>query len=135
MTNIQDKLAALRAKIKDQKSSNPVGVEPANAPSIVEPPKQQSILTEKSNLPFELLEKVSSLESALLDRHPRMPGLLGEIFKALKAQPENVTLMNEEEIRVVVECLKVQTGVQFAEKVTKSKSGNAKFKSATTEMF
>ena len=76
MTNIQDKLAALRAKIKDQKSSNPVGVEPANAPSIVETPKQQSILTEKSNLPFELLEKVSSLESALLDRHPRMPGLL-----------------------------------------------------------
>lgn len=136
MTSISDKLAALRAKIKQDTASpasSPVQSAAQSQPQ--ETPKQQRILTQKSNLPFDFLEKISALEDALLDRHPRMPGLLSEVYKALKAQPENVTIMNEEEIRVVVECLKTQTQTQFAEKVTKSKSSNARLKNATTEMF
>lgn len=134
MTSMQDKLAALRAKIKSDSatSSAPVAT---NAPSIIPVPERKSLLTQESKLPVSLLQSVTSLEEALLDRHPRMPGLLSEVYKALKAQPENVTLMNEEEIHVIVECLKVQTGVEFAEKITKSKSASAKLKNATTEMF
>lgn len=132
MTSIQDKLAALRAKIKNE----PVAQSTVQSPAQQIPtPEKKSILTQESKLPISLLQSVTSLEEALLDKHPRMPGLLSEVYKSLKAQPENVTLMNEEEIRVVVECLKVQTGVEFAEKITKSKSGSAKLKNATTEMF
>lgn len=63
---------------------------------------------------FDLKSKVTELESHLLSRHPRMPVLLQEIWKALRDQPENVTLMTEEEIKTVVNGLKQQTGVEFA---------------------
>jgi hypothetical protein len=69
----------------------------------------------------ELRAKVSSLQSALLERHPKMPLLLQEIHSALREQPENVTLMSEEEIQVIVQGLQVQTNTFLAETVTKSK--------------
>ena len=64
---------------------------------------------------FELKEKVQSLASAILDKHPRMLVLLREIHTALLAQPENVTLMCEEEINIIVSGLKVQTNIEFAQ--------------------
>lgn len=66
-------------------------------------------------------EKIGSLQSALLERHPRMPTLLQEIHTALRAQPENVTLLPEEDIAVIVQGLQVQTNTFLAETVTKSK--------------
>ncbi len=92
----------------------------------------QSKLPSSSKLGFELQEKVASLEQAILERHPRMPVLLREIHTALRAQPENVTLMSEEEIGVIVDGLKIQTGVEFASSITKTsstKSLNSKIKS------
>lgn len=68
---------------------------------------------------YVLQEKVAELSAALLTRHPRMPTLLREIHQTLSKYPEQVTLMNEDDIRVVVEGLKVQTGVEFAATVTK----------------
>ena len=130
MATMSEKLAALRAKVSSGQST---GTIPQAAPVQQEVPKPTSVLTKSSNLPFELQEKVASLEAAMLDRHPRMPGLLAEIYKALKAQPENVTLMSEEEIYVVVESLKVQVGVEFATKITKG--SKASLKNATPEMF
>ena len=62
-----------------------------------------------SSLPVDFQEKLASLQSAILERHPRMPGLLQEIHRALKLQPENVTLMSEDEIAIVVQGLQVQT--------------------------
>lgn len=75
----------------------------------------------------ELRSKVSSLQSALLERHPKMPLLLQEIHSALREQPENVTLMSEEEILVIVQGLQVQTNTFLAESVSKGKG-----KSGTT---
>ena len=68
---------------------------------------------------FALKEKVADLSAALLERHPRMPGLLQEIHKALQLQPENATLMTEEELHTIVAGLKIQTGVQFATSAVK----------------
>jgi hypothetical protein len=73
---------------------------------------------------YLLKEKVSELSAALLERHPRMPGLLREIHTTLSKYPEQVTLMSEEDTHVVVEGLKVQTGVEFA--ATASKPAAAK---------
>ena len=66
-------------------------------------------------------EKIQSLQSALLERHPRMPNLLQEIHQALKAQPENVTLLPEENIAIIVQGLQQQTNTFFAESVAKGK--------------
>lgn len=69
--------------------------------------------------PIELQQKVSELSQLILSKHPRMPTLLREIHTTLRAQPENVTLMSEEEIAVIVSGLKVQTGIEFAASATK----------------
>lgn len=90
-----------------------------------------------STVGFELHEKVESLKQALLDRHPRMPSLLSEVHKALRAQPENMTLLAEDEIATLVQGLKVQTGVEFAKAATKpggTKSLAAKLKSGELEL-
>jgi len=67
-----------------------------------------------SKLPYELAEKLSSLESLIKEKHPKMPGLLQEIHSALRQQPENVVLLSEEEIGVIVDGLQIQTGVSLA---------------------
>lgn len=73
-----------------------------------------------SNQGFELKEKCAQLSQMLLDKNPKMPVLLREIHTALRAQPENVTLLTEEEISQIVNGLKVQTGVEFAAATVKS---------------
>ena len=87
---------------------------------------------------FELKEKVAELSTLLLAKHPRMPVLLREIHTALRAQPENVTLLSEEEISQIVAGLKVQTGMEFAASATKGtgqKSAISKIKSLGADAF
>ena len=73
---------------------------------------------------IQVREKILSLQTAMLDRHPRMPTLLQEIHAALKAQPENVTLLPEEEIAILVKGLQHQTGTFLAETAVKKKSSS-----------
>lgn len=78
---------------------------------------------------MELQSKVSLLQEALLHKHPTMPTLLREIHTALKKQPENVTLLSEDEIKVIVNGLEKQTGFELAQTITKStKSPSATLK-------
>ena len=87
---------------------------------------------------FELKEKVAELASYLIARHPRMPLLLREIHTALRAQPENVTLMSEEEIAIIVSGLKIQTATEFASSAIKgvgAKSAISKIKSLGSSAF
>lgn len=96
------------------------------------------ITTTKQGIGFELAEKVQQLSALILDKHPRMPTLLREIHTALLAQPENVTLMSEEEIQIIVSGLKVQTGVEFATAAISSsgkKSAVSKIKALGADAF
>lgn len=70
---------------------------------------------------FELRAKVLEYEEALKNRTPRMGTLLQEILANLKAQPENVTLITEEEIGKIVQGLEIQTNTFLAETVTAKK--------------
>lgn len=69
---------------------------------------------------FELQEKVAALSTAILDKHPTMKGLLREIHTTILKYPENITLLSEDEISTIVNGLKVTTGIDFAEKITKA---------------
>jgi len=75
-----------------------------------------------SALGFELQEKLTALQSAILAKHPTMPTLLQDIHRALKLQPENVTLMSEEEIAIVVSGLQAQTQVSLVKEVVAKKA-------------
>lgn len=83
---------------------------------------------------FELQEKVADLSSALLAKHPRMPTLLREIYQNLRAQPENVTLLSEEDISIIVRGLQVQTQTEFASAVTKSPSATKNLKTKISQL-
>lgn len=72
---------------------------------------------------FALKEKVEDLRDAILSKHPRMPTLLREIHTTLRAQPENVTLMSDEEIAVLVSGLKIQTQTEFSASMVKESKG------------
>lgn len=86
----------------------------------------------------QLQEKVASLKTALLDKHPQMPILLREIHSTLKKYPEQVTVLSEEEVAVIVSGLMKQTGTEFAVAAQKgpgNKSAVSKIKALGSEAF
>lgn len=128
------KLEELKARIAAQaqiKQISPAPQTPKQIPLI--PATQTKILPSGT----ELFDRVSQLQEALLSRHPTMPGLLRDIHTALRAQPENVTLLNEDQISVIVNGLKEQTGVVFAAAAmsTGSKGLKAKIASQGLDAF
>lgn len=110
---MQVKVPAITSAIASSQQVNQL-ISPSLLPGSNTPAFIPEIAKTPSRLGFELQEKVAALQQSLLDRHPRMPVLLREIHTVLRAQPENVTLMSEEEIAVIVDGLKIQTGVEFA---------------------
>jgi DNA polymerase III psi subunit len=79
----------------------------------------------------QVQQKVSTLRDTILEKHPRLPGLLSEILTALQAQPENVLLLSPDEIGLVVQGIEVHKGTFLAASVTKpaaQKSSIAKIK-------
>ena len=129
-------LAEIKARLAAQKAAS----SPVQSNVQLTQPIKKSEKPEQITLPIqlnkalpsgsELFNAVIELQTSLLDRHPRMPTLLREIHTALRAQPENVTLLNEDQISVIVNGLKVQTGVQFATAATKGSTKSLKAKIA-----
>jgi hypothetical protein len=72
------------------------------------------------NLAEQVREKIASLADALTTAHPRMPLLLKEIHTHLRADPEIVTLLDEDQIQIVVKGLIKQTNTELAAAVLKS---------------
>lgn len=60
---------------------------------------------------LEIQSKIQELQEAIHTAHPSMPGILREIHKKLKEDPEVVTLLEEEEICSIVSGLMIQTNV------------------------
>ena len=87
-----------------------------------------------SALNLEIKSKLDELESALLTANPAMPTLLRDIHKTLKAQPDQVTLMTEEEIQIVIRGLEKQTGAHLAAATMKpTKTKKESLKNVTTD--
>jgi len=74
---------------------------------------------------FEVREKLASLEAALLQDTPGMPELLRDIHRTLKADPDVVTLLSEEECSILVQGLKQVTKTEIATKAVKKKPKKA----------
>ena len=75
---------------------------------------------------FELREKVAALSAVILSKHPTMPTLLQQIHKTIKAYPEQITILTEEEIRVIVSGLEVQTQTFIVQQTVGSKGKSSK---------
>ena len=68
---------------------------------------------------FQVREKLAQLEEALLSATPNMPTLLRDIHRELKADPDVVTLLSEDECSILVRGLKKQTATTIATKAVK----------------
>lgn len=78
------------------------------------------------NISEQIKEKTLQLEQALLSQHPSMPSLLKEIWLTLKANPDQVTLLSEEDIGIVVRGLKQQTKTEISTTALKTKGKSLK---------
>lgn len=76
------------------------------------------------DLRTQVTEKILSLKNQLEIQHPQMQFLLREIWKTLKDNPDQVTLLEEEEIQTIVAGLEKQTQITLLTKAitTKTKS-------------
>jgi len=63
---------------------------------------------------LEVKEKLAQLESMLLESHPEMPSLLRDIHRNLKQDPDVVTLLSEDDCKLIVQGLKKHTSVDIA---------------------
>ena len=68
---------------------------------------------------MEVKEKLLRLEQALVSDTPAMPTLLRDIHRTLKADPDVVTILTEEECAILVRGLKKQTKTEIAAKAIK----------------
>lgn len=73
----------------------------------------------------QLQMQVAELEAAILSAHPSMPMLLQQIHRAVKADPEQVTLLTEEQIGVIVNGLSKQTQTFIATSLATKKTGKS----------
>lgn len=75
---------------------------------------------------YEIISaKIKSLHTTILEKHPQLPIQLREIRNILKEDPAVVTLLQEEEIAIIVNGLEHQTNTFIAASMT-SKSAAAK---------
>lgn len=82
----------------------------------------------------QLQEKVGSLQTALLEAHPRMPVLLKEIHNNLKQDEELVTLLSEDEIAIIVQGLQKQTNTTILLSVAKKGTGKSLKKTTLADL-
>ena len=80
----------------------------------------------------EVASKLEELQGFFASAHPRMPGLLKEILSTLDQYPECVTVLQEEQIAIIVEGLEKIVGTELAAITVKSASSGKKSKTAVT---
>jgi len=83
---------------------------------------------------FEIQEKLAALENALVEKLPDIKNLLRDIHRNLKADPELVTLLSEEEVGILVTGLKKQTGNEIATTALKKGGGKAMSKMTVADL-
>lgn len=83
-------------------------------------------MNESESITFTLHQRIDELSAALLARHPTMPTLLREIHKTLRTYPEQVTVLEPEEIQAIIEGLKIQTKTSFTAGIVSGKGAGAK---------
>lgn len=72
---------------------------------------------------YVIKEKLAQLEDALLSKLPTMPTLLRDIHSQLKKDAELVTILSEEECKILVKGLEAQTKTELAATLLKKKGG------------
>ena len=76
--------------------------------------------TAESNQVYQIKEKLAELESLLIAQNPNISVVLRDAHKILKADPDLVTILSEEECSILVRGLKKQTQTEIVTKKLKA---------------
>lgn len=87
-----------------------------------------------SKLSPDLQEKILQLEKSVKERLPNMATMLSDIWKALKADPDQVTLLEEEDIQKIVAGLEKQTDTYIISESMRAKSPSKKLKDMLNDL-
>jgi uncharacterized protein with gpF-like domain len=68
---------------------------------------------------YQIKEKLAQLESLLTSQNPEISTILRDIHRNLKADPDLVTILTEQECAVLVSGLKKQTQTEISTVVAK----------------
>jgi len=83
---------------------------------------------------YQIKEKLARLEEMLLSKAPNMKELLRDIHRQLKADPDNVTVLSNEECAILVRGLERQTSASIAETVVKKAPKKAMNKMTVSDL-
>lgn len=145
--SLKAKLAALRAakagattvEAIDSKLARLEATEMSKEITTIPTPISQVSLTRIDNTSdidhLEFLTKMNALRDAIHTKHPTMPVLLMQIHKQLTADPEIVTLLNEEGIGIIVKGLEIQTKTELVSVVVKQNKAKDKKTKLELDMF
>jgi hypothetical protein len=86
------------------------------------------------NQAFEVREKLAQLEAGLLETTPNIATLLRDIHRNLKADPDIVTILSEEDCSILVRGLKHQTSTSIATTALKRKPKKAISKMTVSDL-
>ena len=64
---------------------------------------------------YDVREAIADISSKLAEGHPQIPLLLRKVHSALKADPDVVTILTDEERAVVIKGLEFQTKTKLIE--------------------
>lgn len=81
----------------------------------------------------KLHEKIEQLRTLLTQEHPGYASLLKDIHSTLSKQPDNVTLLKDEEIGVIVSAAVREAGLQVSAKAASKKTSTKSLKGLTLE--
>ena len=91
-------------------------------------------MTDISNQAYQIQEKLVQLQEKLETNVPGIAILLRDIHQTLKADPDTVTLLSEEECSILVRGLKKQTATEIATSALKSGGKKAMSKMTTADL-
>ena len=91
-------------------------------------------MASEMNLADQIREKIALLQESLLAQHPRIPALLQEIHANLRSSPDVCTLLDENEISVIVSGLERQANIKLADlAISKTKTSTKSLKGLTLD--
>lgn len=80
----------------------------------------------------EISDRVTELQTAIHSAHPRMPGILQEIWKTLHSYPEQVSLLEEDQMRMIINGLEKVVDTDLANVTIKAATSGKKGKGQVT---
>lgn len=80
----------------------------------------------------EISDNIFALREAIHSAHPKMPGLLQEIWRTLQSYPEQVTLLEEDQMEIIISGLEKVVDTDLANITIKAATSGKKGKASIT---